>query len=104
MTEETPETPEVEPEEEAASEEPEAFDLEDIEDVDLERCDLAFLINLVDIKSLSEAVDIAAVNLGRYGLDAFQILATDPDTGRQWIIHDGKVQDATEFMSEQDGG
>jgi hypothetical protein len=68
--------------------------------IELERCEISFLINVTGINDLAEALDVAAGSLGRYGMDAFYILATDPDSGRQWIINDGKVMDADEATEE----
>lgn len=68
--------------------------------IELERCEISFLINVNGINDLAEALDVAAGSLGRYGMDAFYILATDPDTGRQWIINDGRVMDADEATEE----
>ena len=47
-------------------------------------------LSAYDIESLREGVDIAALNIGRYGLGAFFMVATDPVTGEQWVIQDGE--------------
>lgn len=68
--------------------------------IPLSRCDLTFLIHVDDVTHLHQAVDVAALNMIRYGLDSFHILATDPDTGRRWILRDGQVFPAEELLAE----
>jgi len=70
------------------------------EQIPLSRCDISFLINVRNVESLDEAMDTAATSLGRFGMDAFYILATNPDTGQQWIIHNGQVTDADEAVTD----
>lgn len=67
---------------------------------DLERAEITFLINVEGVTDLAEALDVAAINLLRHGMDNFHILATDPDTDRQWIIHNGEVSEAQEAADE----
>lgn len=66
-------------------------------DIELERAEVQFLLNIDKITSLAEALDIAATNLGRYGMDSFFVLVTDPDTNRQWVVHNGEISDAHEL-------
>lgn len=60
-------------------------------DISLSRCEIQFLMNVTDVEDLGEALDVAAINLGRYGMDSFFVVATDPDTGRSWVLHQGEV-------------
>lgn len=80
MTESTTETEQVE-------------ERETVQDVQLNRCDVAFLLNVHNVQTLAEALDLAAANLGHNGLRSFYVLATDPETGRQWVIQDGEIVD-----------
>lgn len=84
------------------SEEPEDLQEEDAESdfYPLSRCEVTFLMNVTDVDSLTEALDVAAVSIARYGLDSFQMLATDPDTGRRWLVHHGEITDADKTMAE----
>lgn len=68
--------------------------IDEIEDwPELSRCQITYLINVKDVDHLGEALDVAATSLIRYGMDAFYIMATDPDTGREWLIHNGEIVD-----------
>jgi hypothetical protein len=77
---------------------------EGIPDIPLTRCDLHFIINLKDVSSLAEALDTAAISLGRYGMNDFYVLATNPDTGDQWIVQNGIATDAAEEIARLEGG
>lgn len=85
---------------EALNPAPEPEEVEIPDDIPLERCDITFVINVHQAETLGTALDTAAVSLARYGLNAFYLLATDPDTGRQWIVHDGQVTDAEDAEAE----
>lgn len=66
-------------------------------DISLSRCEISFLMNVTDVDDLGEALDVAAINIGRFGLDSFFVVATDPDSGREWIIHSGQVHTRQEL-------
>ncbi len=83
--------------------EEEAVEVEEEGDVTLSNCQLSFMVNVTDVKTLQEALTVAASNLGRYGMDAFYVLAEDPDSGRQWIVHDGRVMKNEQFIAEHGG-
>lgn len=77
---------------------------EGIPDIPLERCNLHFILNLTEVDSLADALDQAAVTLGRYGMDAFYVLAADPDTDRQWIVQGGVATTAEEELATMNEG
>ena len=64
---------------------------------ELSRAQITYMINVRDVEHLGEALDIAATSLIRYGMDSFWIVATDPDTGREWLVHNGQIQDPEEL-------
>lgn len=83
--------------------------IDEIEDwPELDRCQITYMINVQGVDHLGEALDVAATSLIRYGMDSFYIVATDPDTGREWIIHNGEIVDPDELearfqdLSEED--
>lgn len=70
--------------------------------IELSRATVQLMINVDDVSTLDEAVSVAALNFGRYGLDAFYMLVTDPDTGRQWQVIEGQAS-GTEDDDSDDG-
>lgn len=65
-------------------------------------CDFSFLVNVRGAKTLDDALETMALNIGLNGIDSFHILATDPETDRQWIITQGEVYDAADLKREHD--
>lgn len=57
---------------------------------DLRRCSFQMSLNTYDVESLREAFEVLALNYGRYGIRAFFVVATDPDTNTQYVIEDGE--------------
>lgn len=55
------------------------------------RCEVTLHLSVHDVSTLSEALNITATSLGRYGIDPFYIVATDPDTDQQWIVNGDHV-------------
>jgi len=57
----------------------------------VENCEINFSINVAGVHNLTEAINVAAIQLMRFGLDAFYLEATDTDTDTTYIIHNGNV-------------
>lgn len=72
----------------------------ELADIPLSRCDIQFVIQVTDADTLGGALDMATLSLARYGLNSFYVQATDPDTGREWIIANGEIRDAEQFADE----
>ena len=68
-------------------------------DIPLTNCQIEFVIPVHSVSDLSEALDVAAVSLIRLGMDSFHIKATDPDTGDSWVIHNGEVWTAEDYLN-----
>lgn len=64
------------------------------------RFDITLLINVRNVENLNQALDVAATSVGRYGLDAFYILATNPDTGEQFVVHEDEILPADEATKD----
>lgn len=71
-------------------------------DISLSKCEISFLMNVSGVEDLGEALDVAAINLGRFGIDSFYVIATDPDTDRQWVIHNGEIHTSEELVTTHD--
>lgn len=59
-------------------------------DPSLKRAQFSLVINTYEIDNLREGVDLMSMLFGKHGLSAFFVVATDPDTGEQWVIQDGE--------------
>lgn len=73
--------------------EDDSLEVATLSEIPLSRCDITFVISVDNAGTLGNAIDMGALSLARYGLNAFYVLATDPDTGREWIINDGRITD-----------
>lgn len=72
--------------------------IDEVEDwPELSRCQITYVMNVRGVDHLGEALDVAATSLMRYGMDSFYILATDPDTGREWVVHGGQIVEEQEL-------
>lgn len=61
-------------------------------DIPVTNVDVTFLTNVQDDgegMTLGEAANVAALNLIRIGLDGYNVMLTDRDTGRQWVATGG---------------
>jgi hypothetical protein len=48
-------------------------------------------LTLSNIDTLQNGLDTAAATLGRYGMDPFYVLVTEPSTGRRWVVHGSNI-------------
>lgn len=62
------------------------------------RCEVTLSMSLTGVTSLEHALDTAAINLGRYGVDPFYVILTDPETGRRWVVNGGR------YLEDADNG
>lgn len=62
---------------------------------------LAFVINVQGVNNLGEALDQGAINLMRWGMDSFYILATNTDTGDEYVVSNNSVIPATDENLEE---
>lgn len=67
------------------------------------RCEITLHLSLSDVNTLQEALDTAAVTLGRYGMDPFYVLALDPASGKQWVTNAGRTFQE-ESQDDESGG
>lgn len=66
----------------------------------VQSCEITFSINVSNVRNLTEAVNVAAIQLMRFGLDAFYLEATDMDTDEVYIIHNGDVMRAEDVAAD----
>lgn len=63
----------------------------------LTRCQFNLMVQTYDIESLREGLDIASLNMGRYGFGGFFVIATNPANGEQWVVDGDRVYPMAEW-------
>ncbi len=72
--------------------------------IEIENASIHFEVNVPDVRTLAEAVDLAIVKVGRYGLEPLNVIIQDDDNpARRWLMREGKLYDLLELRTAEDG-